>query len=54
MRTYRAEKHEGGEDNDPEVRGVEEVAAIELEDPTLGTWTNDYDVEQKTNQKTIS
>ena len=31
VRTYRAEVHEAGEDDDPEVLGVDEVATMELQ-----------------------
>ena len=30
MRTYRTEVRKGGKDDDPEVHGVDDVAAIEL------------------------
>ena len=32
MRTYRTEVHEAGEGDDPEVRGVDNVATIKLEE----------------------
>ena len=31
VRTYRAEVHEAGEGDDPEVLGVDEVATMELQ-----------------------
>ena len=31
IRTYRAEVHEAGEGDDPEVLGVDEVATMELQ-----------------------
>ena len=42
MPTYRAEVYETGEDDDPEVHGVDNVAAIELgEELGLDTWVSE-------------
>ena len=37
MRTKRGKVHEAGEGDDPEVRGVDNVATIELEESELDT-----------------
>ena len=37
MRTQRAKEHEAGQGDDPEVHGVDYVAAIELEESGLAT-----------------
>ena len=37
MRTQRSKEHEAREGDDPEVHGIDHVAAIELEDPMLAT-----------------
>ena len=37
IRTHRAEVHEAGEGDNPDVRGVDYVATIKLEDLTLDT-----------------
>ena len=55
MRTYRAEVHEAGEGDDPEVHGVDNVAPIELgEELGLDTWVSECRTKQRTDQKTIS
>ena len=55
IRTYRAEVHEAGEGDYPEVLGVDYVATVELqEEPALGTCAGERTIEQRTNQKTIS
>ena len=38
MRTERAEVHEAGEGDDPEVLGVDYVATIKLKELTSDTW----------------
>jgi len=35
-RTQRGEEHEAGEDDDPEVHGVDNVATIKLDSRSLG------------------
>ena len=40
MRTNRTEVHEGGEGDDPEVLGVDYVAAIELGEAMLDNWVS--------------
>ena len=53
IRTDRADVHKGGEGEDPEVRGIDYVASIELK---LGSDTlqSEYGVKQWTCQETIS
>ena len=54
IRTRRTKKHEAGEGDDPEVHGVDSIAAVELEESTLGTWASGRKIKQRTDQKTIS
>ena len=55
IRTYRANVHEAGEGDDPEVLGVDYVATVELQgESALGTCTGERIIEQRTNQKTVS
>ena len=54
MPTYRAEVYETGEDDDPEVHGVDNVAAIELgEELGLNTWASERMIKWRADQKTI-
>jgi len=40
IRTHRAEVHEAGEGDGPEVHGIDHIASVELEEkPALDTWT---------------
>ena len=46
MRTHRTEVHDAGEDDDPEVPAVDDVATIELgEEPALDTWPSGRSIE---------
>ena len=54
MRTQRAEVHEAGEGDGPDVLGVDNVATIELEEePVLCTRVREHGVKQRTDQKTV-
>ena len=54
MHTQRAEIHEAGEGDGPEVLGVDNVATIELgEKPASDTSVNERSIKQRSNQNTI-
>ena len=53
MRTQRAEVHEAGEGDGPDVLGVDNVATIELEEPVLCTWVREHRIKQRTDKKTV-
>ena len=54
MRTYRAEVHKEGEDDSPEVPGVNNVATIELgRELALDSRMSGRRFKQRTDQKTI-
>ena len=40
MRTKRTDVQEAGDDDDPDVLGVDHVASIELDGTELGTWVS--------------
>lgn len=44
MRTERAEAHEAGEGDDPDVLGMENIATIKLEEPTLDAWMSERNI----------
>ena len=51
-RTKRGKIHEGGEDDDPEVRGIDDVTAIELEEQLeLDLWMSESG--ENANQKAV-
>ena len=54
MRTKRGKVREAGKDNSPEVRGVDDVATIDLgAEQVLGTRASGCGIRQITNQKTV-
>ena len=54
IRTQRAKVHEAGKGDGPDIHGVNYITTIELEEPTLDTWTNKWSTKQEADQKTIS
>ena len=54
MRTKRAEVHEAGECNDPEVLGIHNKTTIKLEERTSDTWMSECSIGRGTDQETIS
>ena len=54
MHTKRRKVHEAGKGDGPEVRGVDNVASVDLgAEQALGTRVSGRGIEQGTNQKTI-
>ena len=53
MRTYRAKVHEAGEDDDPDVLGVDNIATVKLRESVLGALMAERSVKRRTDQKTI-
>ena len=54
MRTQRAEVHEAGEGDSPDVPGVDNVATIELEEePVLDIRVCEHRIKQRTDQKIV-
>ena len=52
MHTYRAEVHDAGEGDEPEVLGEDHPATIEL-GVTLGAWVSERNIKQRAYQKPI-
>ena len=53
MRTQRAKEHDARKGDDPEVREVDDVATIELEEAALATWASDRSIRRTANQKNV-
>ena len=53
MRTQRTKVHQAGESNDPEVPGVYNIAAVELEELVLDIWASKRGIGQMANQKAV-
>ena len=54
MRTHRAQEHETGEGDNPEFLGVDKIATIELGRSWVRHLGEQRNIEQRTNQKSIS
>ena len=55
MHTQRAEVHEAGEGDDPEVHAVDCIATVELEDePTLDRWVSGHSNKRRAYQEAVS
>ena len=54
MRTQRSKVHEAGESDSPEVRGVDDIATVELAEPALDAWMSERGIERMAYQKPIS
>ena len=54
MRTHRAEVHEAGKGDRPDVLGVDKIATIELGEGLVSdTWMSERNIKQRTDQKAI-
>lgn len=53
IRTQRAKVYEAGEDDGPEVHGVDNVTTIKLEESTSDTLTSENSIKRRTYHKAV-